>query len=150
MSSLGSNARLFRLFAAGQDAESPAIEGHALDRRFHSGFEVFMGRIDKKPLSQNRMWSQRREFLLKRGVVFVAGTDEDSMPVPAPGFRGFNEQQHLAFEGVSGKSAEHWPGEEGGVIDDGIQKPLMPELLHGSSIVACPDLRPHHAYTGKK
>ena len=82
------------------------------------------------------MGHQRRELSLKRGVMFVAGADQDSVPVPATGFRWLNEQKHLTPEEVNGKPTEHCLGEEGRVLNDRIENPLILERLHDPSLPA--------------
>ena len=52
------------------------------------------------------------------------------MPVPATGFRWFNEQQHLTLEEVRGQTTEHALGEEGRVLKKRFENPLVFELLH--------------------
>ena len=59
-------------------------------------------------------------------------TEQNPVPVPAAGFRRLNQQQHLAFEDVGCKPAEHALGEEGGVPGKSIQNPFVLELLHAS------------------
>lgn len=101
-----------------------------LRHRFHGGFEIFVGGIDEKPLSQNLMRRQRRELGLNGSVMFVVRTDENPVPVPATGFRWLNEQQHLTLEEVRGKPTEHSLGEEGPVLIKRLENPLVVERLH--------------------
>ena len=73
------------------------------------------------------MRAQGWEFFLKRGVMFVMGTNQDAVPVPATRFRGFHQNQHLAFEEIDGQSAKHALGKEGLVIGKGLDNPLVLE-----------------------
>jgi len=96
---------------------------------FHGGFEIFVGRIDEKPLSQNLMRRQRRELGLNGGVMFEVSADQNPVPVPAAGFRWLNQQQHLTLEQVHGKPTEHSLGKEGPVLNKRLKNPLVFELL---------------------
>ena len=93
-----------------------------------------MRRIDEKPLSQNLMRRQRGKLILKGRVMFVAGANQYSVPIPSAGFRWLDQQQHLTLEQVGGKSAEHPLSEEGRVINNRIENPLVIEFLHASSL----------------
>jgi hypothetical protein len=121
----------------GQDAEARVIVCYTLCHCFHRGFEIFVGRIDEKPLSQNLMRHQRREFGLNGSVIFVVRTHQNPVPVPAPGFRWLNEQQHLALEEVRGKPTEHSLGEEGRVLDKRLENPLVFERFHVFESTIC-------------
>src|ERR1700685_1951546 len=98
--------------------------------RLHGGFEIFVRRIDEKPLSQNLMRQQRREFGLNGSVMLVVRTDQNSVPVPAAGFGWLNEQQHLTLEEVCGRPTEHSRGKEGRVLNQRVENPLVSERLH--------------------
>ena len=102
-----------RLRAPGQDAETRVIAGYTFRHPFHGGFEIFVGRIDEKPLSENLVRHQRRELGLNGSVMLVVRTDQNPVLVPAAGFRRLNEQQHLTLEEVRGKATEHSSGEKG-------------------------------------
>ena len=114
----------------GQDAEARVIACYMLRDCVHGGFEILVGGIDEKPLSQNRMRQQGGELGLNGSVMPVVRTEQNPVPVPAPGFRGLNEQQHLTFEEVHGKPAEHSFGEESRVLNKRLENPLVFELLH--------------------
>src|SRR6185436_1861605 len=107
----------------GQDAEARVIACDMLRHGFHGGFEIFVGRIDEQPLSQNLMWQQRRELGLNGSVMFVTRADQHAVPVPATGFCWLNEQQHLTLEEVRGKPTEHSLGKEGPVLDKRLENP---------------------------
>ena len=62
--------------------------------------------------------------------MFVVGTDQNPVPFPAAGFRGLDEQQHLTLEEVCGQPTEHSLGEEGPVVDERLENPLVFERLH--------------------
>ena len=76
------------------------------------------------------MRRQGGEFGLDGSVMSVIGTDQNPVPCPAAGFGGLNQQEHLTFEEVRRKAAEHWLGEEGGVLGKRFENPLVLELLH--------------------
>lgn len=116
--------------APGQDAEAPVIAGYPLHYCFHGGLKIFVGGIDEEPLSQKLMRPQRGELGLQGRVMFEAGADQNSMPFPAAGFGGLNEQEHLTLKEVRGEAAEHALGEEGRMIEKGVENPLVLEGLH--------------------
>ena len=62
--------------------------------------------------------------------MFVVGANQNTVPVPAAGFRWLDEQQHLTLEEVGGKPTEHPLGEEGPVSDKRLENPLVVEGLH--------------------
>jgi len=101
-----------------------------LRHSFYGGFEILVRRIDEQPLSQNLMRHQRWELGLNGRVMFVFRTDQDTVPLPASGFRWLNEQQHLALEDVRGKPTEHSLGEERRVLSKRFENPLVFERLH--------------------
>jgi hypothetical protein len=68
------SAVLLAPWTPGQYAEARVIACYTLRRGFHSGFKVFVGRIDEKPFSQHLMRHQRGEFGLNGGVMLVVGT----------------------------------------------------------------------------
>src|SRR5437867_7089522 len=76
------------------------------------------------------MRRQRREPGLNRSVMFVVRTDQNPVPLPATGFRWFNEQEHLTLEEVRSKAAKHSLGEEGSVLDKRFENPFVFERLH--------------------
>jgi hypothetical protein len=76
------------------------------------------------------MRHQRWERGLNGSVMFVVRTDQNSVPVPATGFRWLNQQQHLTLEEVRGKPAEHSLGEEGPMLNKRLENPLVFERLH--------------------
>ncbi len=120
-----------------QDAEARIIACYASRHSFHGGFEIFMDRLDEKPLSQKPVRGQCWEFGLNGSVMLEAGTDQNPMPLPAAGFRWLNQQQHLTLEEVRGKPAEHALSEEGGVLGKRLENPLMLELLHFRCLRDC-------------
>src|SRR5271170_953955 len=87
-----------RLRTPGQDAETRVIAGYTLRHCFHGGFEIIVGGIDEKPLSEDFMRPQRGELGSHGRVMFVGRTDQDPVPVPAAGLGWFNQEQHLALE----------------------------------------------------
>src|ERR1700722_19764254 len=76
------------------------------------------------------MRQQRRELSLNGSVMFVVGTNQNPVPVPATRFRGFNQQQHLTLEEVGGKPTEHSFGEEGRALNKRLENPLVFKRLH--------------------
>jgi hypothetical protein len=121
-----------RLRTPGLNSEARVIVCYMPRHCFHGGFEIFVCRIDEKPLSENLVRHQRLELGLNGSVTFVVRTDQDPMPVPATGFRWLDEQQHLTLEEVRGKPTEHSLGEEGPVLDKRLENPLVFERLHVS------------------
>ena len=76
------------------------------------------------------MRHQRGELGLQGSVMLVVRTEQNSVPIPAPGFRWLHEQQHLTLEEVRGKPAEHSFGEKSRVLNKRLENPLVFELLH--------------------
>src|SRR3977135_552066 len=69
------------------------------------------------------------------------------MPVPATGFRWFNETDHLTLQEARGKPSEHVLGEERPVLDKPLENPLVFERLHVfERISLTPDATFVHAY----
>jgi len=64
--------------------------------------------------------------------MFAVRTDQNSMPLPAAGFRWLNEQKHLTPEEVRGKPTEHSLGEKGPVLNKRLKNPFVFERLHVS------------------
>ncbi len=62
--------------------------------------------------------------------MFVIRTDQNPVPVPATGFRWFNEQQHLPLKEIRREPAEHSPCEKGRVLTKVVENPLVFERLH--------------------
>jgi hypothetical protein len=133
----------FRLRTLGQDAEARVIACYALGHGLHRRFEIFMGRIDEKPFSQNAMGPQRRKLGVNGSVMLVVRTNQNAVPLPTAGFRWLNEQQHLTLEEIRGKPAEHSLGKEGRVLNKCLENPLVFERFHGLRVMeANRDMKP--------
>jgi hypothetical protein len=61
------------------------------------------------------------------------------VPLPATGFRWFNEQKHLTLEDIRGKPAKHSLGEERPVPNERFEDPLVCErtLNHVNPLNLC-------------
>jgi hypothetical protein len=55
--------------------------------------------------------------------------DQDPVPLPATGFGGLDEHQHLTLEQVHGEPAEHPLRKEGPVFSKRLDDPLVLERL---------------------
>ena len=73
---------------------------------------------------------KRWELGLNRSVMFVFRTHQNSVPVPATGFRWLNKQQQLTLERYAAIPPNISLSKKGPVINKRIENPFVFERLH--------------------